>query len=73
MRKQIITEAEITAAAEAKAERIRARCYTDAQPMERYRRYLSIYRTAVNDGNSTAGPYIIYKAYEIIAKERKIL
>ena len=71
--KKILTEQEINEKITATAGRVRAKRYKDEVLMSWYRYYYHSYCAAVEIGTGTTLPYISYKAYETVAKERGLL
>lgn len=57
----------------AKAERIRAKNHSDGYIIGKCDHYYALYRYSVLENAGTAEYYIIYKAYQTVAKERGLL
>lgn len=64
------TEADIREEVRKKADRIRARNYSDGYIAEKRDHYYALYRYSVLEAAATSEYYIIYKAYDVVAKER---
>ena len=61
---------EIEAEIAAKAARIRTRNYSNQYIADRCEHYYALYKFSVLENAGTTEYYIIYKAYQTIAKER---
>ncbi len=73
MGKTVWDDKMIAEAIERKVRGIRLKNFSDAEILSNRERTHSIYRSTVMAGENTAEFYVIYKAYDAVARERGLL